>query len=69
MRFFTTSLHLITWTGTALYHTIQTFNNPKEEGSGKHNGKKRKCWLPAFPSVWHIGFYTAQERNRQFRKV
>ena len=23
-----------------LYHTIPTFNNPKEKGSGKHYGKK-----------------------------
>ena len=31
-----------------LYHTIPPFNNPKEEGFGKHCGKRRKCWLPAF---------------------
>ena len=31
-----------------LYHTIPTFNNPKEEAFGKHCGKRRKCWKPAF---------------------
>ena len=31
-----------------LYHTIPTFNNPEEEGFGKHCWKRRKCWLPAF---------------------
>ena len=31
-----------------LYHTIPTFNNPIEEGFGKHCGKRKKCWLLAF---------------------
>ena len=31
-----------------LYHTIPPFNNPKKKGFGKHCGKRRKCWLPAF---------------------
>ena len=31
-----------------LYHTIPTFNDPREEGFGKHCGKRRKCWLSAF---------------------
>ena len=31
-----------------LYHTIPTFNDPKEEAFGKHCGKRRKCWQPAF---------------------
>ena len=31
-----------------LYHTIPTFNDPKEDGFGKHCGKRRKCWKPAF---------------------
>ena len=31
-----------------LYHTIPTYNDPKEEGFGKHCGKRRKCWQPAF---------------------
>ena len=26
-----------------LYHTIPTFNDPKEEGFGKQCGKRRKC--------------------------
>ena len=26
-----------------LYHTIPTFDHPKEEGFGKHYGKRRKC--------------------------
>ena len=28
----------------ALYDTIPTFNNPKNEGFGKQCGKRRKCW-------------------------
>ena len=27
-----------------LYHTSPTFNDTKEEGFGKHYGKRRKCW-------------------------
>ena len=27
------------------YNTIPTFNDPEK---GKHSGKTRKCWLPAF---------------------
>ena len=27
-----------------LCHTLPTFNDPKEDGFGKHCGKKRKCW-------------------------
>ena len=27
-----------------LYHTILTFNDPREEGFGRHCGKRRKCW-------------------------
>ena len=27
-----------------LYHTIPTFNDPKEEDFGKDCGKRRKCW-------------------------
>ena len=30
--------------GLTFYHTIQTFNDHKEEGFGKHYGKRRKCW-------------------------
>ena len=29
--------------GLTLYHTIRTFNDPKEEGFEKHSGKRRKC--------------------------
>ena len=39
-----------------LYHTIPTFNDP-EEGFGKHCGKRRKCWQPAFsafPTVFSL---------------
>ena len=32
------------WVYLTLYHTIPTFNDPKEEGFGKHRGKWRKCW-------------------------
>ena len=35
-------IQLIDW--LTLYHTIRTFNDPKEEGFGKHRGKRRKCW-------------------------
>ena len=31
-----------------LYHTIPTINDPNEKGFGKHWGKRRKCWKPAF---------------------
>ena len=27
-----------------LSHTVPTFNDPNEEGFGKHCGKGRKCW-------------------------
>ena len=27
-----------------LYHTVQTFNDSREESFGKHCGKRRKCW-------------------------
>ena len=40
-----------------LYHTVLTFNNPKEEGFGKNCRKRRKCWSPAFspfPTVFSI---------------
>ena len=30
--------------GLTLYHTVPTFKDPKEEGFGKHCGKRRKCW-------------------------
>ena len=30
--------------GLTLYHTIPTFNDPKEESFGKHCWKRRKCW-------------------------
>ena len=33
-----------------LYHTVPTFNDPKEEGLGKHCGKRKKCWQPTFSS-------------------
>ena len=33
----------VSWLLT-LYHTIPTFNDPKEEGCGKHCGKRRNCW-------------------------
>ena len=36
-------------------HAISTFDDHKEEGFGKHCGKRRKCWLPAlssFPTVF-----------------
>ena len=29
--------------GLILYLTVPTFNDPKEEGLGKHCGKRRKC--------------------------
>ena len=31
-----------------LYHTVPTFKYPEERAFGKHCGKRRKCWLPAF---------------------
>ena len=43
------------------YHTIPTFNDPKEEGFGKHCGKRRKCWLLAF-SPFPTVFSTQREK-------
>ena len=31
-----------------LYQIIRTFNDPVKEAFWKKNGKRRKCWLPAF---------------------
>ena len=45
-----------------LNNTIQTFKNPEERPLGKHFGKRRKCWLPAF-SPFHIMFSTLPKRN------
>ena len=45
-----------------LYHTIRTFNDPKEEGFGKHCGKRRKCWQPAF-SPFPTVFSTLSKRE------
>ena len=37
------SLELIKWNySLTLYHRIPTFNDPEEEGLGKHSGKRRK---------------------------
>ena len=41
------------------YHTIPTFN---EEGFGKHSGKRRKCWIPAF-SPFPTVFSTLSRRE------
>ena len=30
------------------YQTIPNVKDPEEEAFGKHCGKRRKCWLPAF---------------------
>ena len=47
MRGLITCIYPITCS-LSLYHTIPTVNDPKKEGFGKHYGKRRKCWLPAF---------------------
>ena len=39
-----------------------TFNNPKEEGFGKHCGKRRKSWQPAF-SPFPTVFSTLSRRE------
>ena len=31
-----------------VFHITLTFNNLEEGGFGKHCGKRRKCWKPAF---------------------
>ena len=41
----------------SLYHTIPTFNDREEKTFGKHYGKRRKCWSPAF-SPFPIMFST-----------
>ena len=51
-----------------LSHTIATFNDSKEEGFGKHIGKKRKYWFPAF-SPFPTVFYSIKERNREFSNI
>ena len=38
------------------------FNNHKKEGFGKHCGKRRKCWLPAF-SPFPTAFSTLSKRE------
>ena len=48
-----------------LYHTLLTFNDPKEEGFGKHCGKRRQCWLPAF-SPFPTTFSTHTKMNFKF---
>ena len=48
--------------GLTLYHTILTFNDPKEEGFGKHCEKRRKCWQPAF-SPFPTVFSTLSKRE------
>ena len=35
--------------GLTLYHLIPTFIDSDKEAFWKYCGKKRKCWLPAFP--------------------
>ena len=45
-----------------LYHTIPPFNDPKQEGFGKHCGKRRKCWQPAF-SPFPTAFSTPSKRE------
>ena len=44
------------------YHTIMTFNDPKEEGFEKHYEKRRKCLLPAFSSFPTV-FSTPSQRE------
>ena len=46
-----------------LYHTIPTFNNPKEEGFGKHYGEKEKMLVTSIFSFSHNVFYTVKDRN------
>ena len=45
-----------------LYHTVLTLNNPKEEGFGKHCGKRIKCWYPAF-SLFPTVFSTLSKKE------
>ena len=44
------------------YHTVPPFNDPNEEGFGKHCGKRRKCWWPAF-SPFPTMFSTLSKRE------
>ena len=55
--------------GLTHYHTIPTFNDPKVEGFGKHCGKRRKCWEPAFSPFSHSVFYPIKERNHHFKRI
>ena len=47
---------------STLNHKIPTFNDPMEEGFGKHCGKRRQCWSPAlYPFL--IVFSTLSKRE------
>ena len=45
-----------------LYYRIPTFNDVIEEGFGKHCGKRKKCWFPAF-SPFPVVFSTLSNRK------
>ena len=55
--FFTTRLAL------TLYHTIWTFNDPKEEGFGKHCEKKRKMLVTSIFFFSHSVFLSLSQRE------
>ena len=51
-----------------LYHTIPTFNDPKEDCFGKHWGKEKMLATSIFYSP-HGVFYSIKERNHHFSNL
>ena len=47
---------------------IPTFNDLEKEAFGKHCGKRRKCWLPAFCTFPTI-FSTCSQKSFNFSVI
>ena len=52
-----------------LYHTIPTFNDPKDEGFGKHCGKKKKMLVTSSFVLFPQCFVTLSERNHHYNEM
>ena len=53
----------------SLYHTMPTFTDPKEEGFGKHCGKKEKMLVTRIFSFPHCVFYSVKQRNFHYSNL
>ena len=51
-----------------LYHTLHTFNDPKEEGFGK-DWEKEKMLETSIFSFSHSVFYPIEDRNHPFNNI